>query len=123
MIGTQKNWSKYLQGAFIAGLSIGIALYLADHTHPALAGLFATIPIALPSIVMIDDNKVEDYAFALVLGIASYVLAAFLFYYLYTKQNWVKWKALVVSMLVWVTAAFSAYYLFSNGPFTVHEQN
>lgn len=114
-------WFKYLRGAFIAGFMIGMALYLADHSHPALAGLFAAIPLALPSIILLDDHQVKDYAFSLTLGIASYVVAVILFYHLYSKENWVKWKALLVSMLLWVTLACSAYYLLSDGPFTLNE--
>ena len=114
----QNNWPKYLRGAFIAGLMIGTALYLADHSHPALAGLFATIPLALPSIILLEDHQVKDYAFSLTLGIASYVLAAILFYHLYSKENWVKWKALIVSMIVWITLTCLAYYLFTDGPFS-----
>nr|QBK85493.1 MAG: hypothetical protein LCMAC101_00800 [Marseillevirus LCMAC101] len=114
------NWSKYLRGAFIAGLSIGIALYLADHTHPALAGLFAAIPIALPTILLLEDDQIKDYSFTLGLGIASYVLAIFLFYYLHVKQKWPAWKAMAVAMLVWITVVCLAYHLFSDGPFTAN---
>ena len=114
------NWSKYIRGAFISGLSIGIALYLADHTHPALAGLFAAIPVALPAIIFLNDDQVKDYSFSLGLGIASYVLAIFLFYYLHIKQKWIVWKALATAMLVWTTLVCLTYYLFSDGPFTAN---
>ncbi len=119
-MGTRNNWPKYIRGGLIAGLFIGTALYLADHSHPALAGLFATIPLALPSIILLEDHQVKDYAFSLTLGIASYVVAVFLFYHLYSKENWVKWKALLVSMLLWITLACLAYYLLSNGPFAAN---
>jgi len=66
---------------------IGMALYLADHSHPALAGLFAAIPVSLPTMILLEDKQVEDYAFSLALGISSYNIAAILFYYLYTKEK------------------------------------
>ncbi len=119
-MGTRNNWPKYIRGGLIAGLFIGTALYLADNSHPALAGLFATIPLALPSIILLEDHQVKDYAFSLTLGIASYVVAVVLFYHLYSKENWVKWKALLVSMVLWITLACSAYYLLSDGPFAAN---
>jgi hypothetical protein len=117
-MGIRNNWPKYLRGAFIAGLVVGTALYLADNFHPALAGLFATIPIALPTIILLENHQVKDYAFSLSLGIASYVVAAILFYHLYSRENWVRWKALLVSMIVWVSLACLAYYLLADGPFS-----
>jgi ABC-type cobalamin transport system permease subunit len=114
------NWPKYLRGALIAAFMIGMSLYLADHSHPALAGLFAAIPVALPTMILLEDSQVKDYAFSLALGIGSYVIAAFFFYYLYTKEKWVRWKALLTSMVLWIFLACLAYYLFTNGPFSAN---
>jgi len=115
-MGARNDWSKYLRGALIAGLVIGTALYLADNSHPALAGLVATIPLALPTMILLEEHQVKDYSFSLALGVASYVCAAFLFYHLYAKEKWNRWKALLTSMILWITLALLAYYLFTDGP-------
>lgn len=111
------KWFKYLQGSLIAAFMVGLALYLADNSHPALAGLFAAIPVALPTMILLEDSQVKEYAFSLALGIGSYVIAAFFFYYLYTKEKCVRWKALLASMMLWIFIACLAYYLFTRGPY------
>ena len=113
-------WIRYATGAVIAGFLIGVGLYLGDHSHPALAGIFATIPVALPAIFLMNNSQVRDYSHALIISIFSYFIATLLFFHLSNNKNIPFNKSLTISMVTWLILVSTMYFLFTDGPYSLN---
>lgn len=91
-----------LPGQFlIGGLTVAGIGYAGNNVaNKAIAGLIAAMPIGMPSSIFIDDKKVEQYAYNLL--IMTFVLLAATF------SNWAllkygkmdKYKSVMISMAI-----------------------
>lgn len=115
-----RHWGVYIKGAILGAITTGFALYFADSAHPAVAGVLATIPIALPSVIFMQEGQVQDFIFSVGIGVFSYVLALGLFYHLYIVKSWSIFNAMVTAMSVWIVMAILTYCLFTDGPYSLN---
>jgi len=89
----------------IGGLTVaGIAYFGNNATNPAIAGLIGALPVGMPSSVFVDDEKVESYAYNLMLMSIPLILATILNWYLIAKMKFTKYKSVSVSMLFFIIA-------------------
>ena len=102
-----------VRSALLAAFIVGTAVYLAENNNPVLAGLLITIPISLPAIWFIKNDKsaLKDYSWSFMLGFIVYCLAIILFYFLLTKFHYEKKEAIIISMSIWFIMIISVYFI------------
>ena len=93
-----------IPGQFIiGGITVaGIAYFSNNATNPAIAGLIGAFPIGMPSSVFVDDDKVEGYAYNLMLMTIPLMLATILNWYLISKMKLTKYESVPVSFFLFV---------------------
>lgn len=98
-----KKIVRPLRAALLAALVIGTAVYLAENGNAVIAGLLVAIPVSLPAIWFIENDKtaLRDYAWSFMLGFITYCISVIIFYCLLTKFNFEKKKAIITSMGIW----------------------
>lgn len=115
---------NFVRAAIIAALIVGSATYMAERSHPILAGFLAAMPVILITMLFLSvENplKFKDYTWAYCLGIIIYMFAAMTFYYLYTLKNLKLGTAAAYALGLWITLVFMAYLLISDKGF--HQKN
>jgi len=119
------NWKQLMITNAIILCAIGFAIYLKKNHHPAMAGMVAVMPIAFVGFIFAKENTLDTFAFSMGLGLASYSLAAFSFYYLIHHQDVPRMKAVLISLLFWIITIVIFYYVFTDGPYSAngHKQN
>jgi len=92
---------KSLPAQFIiGGLTVaGISYASNNASSPAIAGIIGAIPIGMPSSVFVDDNKVEGYAYNLLIFTIPLLLGTFLNWYLLAKIKLSKYESVGISMI------------------------
>lgn len=110
---TPKKIIAPLRSALLAALVVGTAVYLAENNNPVIAGLLVTIPVSLPAIWFIKNDKssLHDYAWSFMLGFITYCIAVILFYCLLTKFNLKKKKAIIFAMTAWLIMIILVYFV------------
>lgn len=93
-----------IPGQFIiGGLTVaGIAYFSNNATNPAIAGLIGALPIGMPSSVFVDDDKVESYAYNLMLMTIPLMLATISNWYLISKMKLSKYESVPVSFILFI---------------------
>lgn len=100
-----------VRAAIIAAFIVGVATYFAETSRPELAGILATIPVALPTIWLLsDDVPLKDYMWSFTLGISAYLLAAVLYYYLVAFHSVSRKRGLVIAMGIWLILVLLVYF-------------
>lgn len=112
MVELQK-FSRPLRAAVLAALVVGTATYLAENSYAVTAGLLVTIPVSLPAIWFIqrDRKALKEYTWSFLLGFIIYFLSLSLFYYLLSKRNYDKKKAILTSMFFWFVGILFVYFI------------
>ena len=100
-----------IRASLLAALVVGTAVYLAENNSPVIAGLLVTIPVSLPAIWFIKNDKsaLRDYAWSFMLGFITYCIAVIIFYCLITKLNYDKEKAIITTMGIWLLMIILVY--------------
>ena len=114
------NWRQFMITNVIIIIFIAFAVYLKNHYHPAMAGMVAVMPIAFVSFYFAKKENLDTFAFSMGLGLASYSLAAFAFYYFIRYQNYPRLKAILYSMALWLVTVCIFYCLFTDGPYSIN---
>lgn len=104
---------KILEKFLIGGITVSGISYLSNNINDTLlASMFATIPLAMPSSIFIDDNKVKGYS--------KHILLFDFFLLISTFQNWVlleytklnKYETVSLSMITFFILVY-IYYIFN----------
>jgi hypothetical protein len=114
------NWKQVIITCIIIISCIAFAVYLKNHYHPAMAGMVAVMPIAFVSFYFAKKENLDTFAFSMGLGLASYSLAAFAFYYFIRYWDYPRLKAILYSMIVWFVTICIFYCLFTDGPYSLN---
>lgn len=87
----------------IGGLTVaGIAYFSNNASNPAIAGLIGALPVGMPSSVFVDDNKVEAYAYNLMLMTIPLVCGTIANWYLISKMKFTKYKSVTISLFLFI---------------------
>ena len=106
-----KSVMNSLPGQFcIGGTTVSGISYLSNFVNPLIGGIFAGIPIGLPSVVFIDDLKVNSYLKNLTFMTYILSLATTIGYLIHTHANLDKYQSAGAAMIVWFIIGF-IYYL------------
>ena len=94
----------------IGGLTLSGITYLSNNIqNTVVASMFATMPLAMPSTIFINDNKVKKYS--------KHILLFDFFLLISTFQNWAlleytslnKYKTVSLSMITFFTLVYIYY--------------
>lgn len=110
-----------VKAAVFAAAIVGFASYLAENSRPLLAGVIATLPVALPAMwfLSVDQKGISDfhdYAWAFALGITAYFISAMTFYYLCAHRKIPRKRAILYAMGLWFTLAVVIYFVLAKRP-------
>lgn len=110
---TNSYW-KYIIAGVISGIFIAGFLWVADRIGSMWGALIASIPVSLiAGIVFIQQEKLNTFIFALILGTIAYLTAAAIFFMLCNGLGgFGKWTILFISLVVWVIVIGVLYYFF-----------
>jgi hypothetical protein len=114
------KWNQVIITNVIIIGCIAFAIYLKNHYHPAMAGMVAVMPIAFVSFYFAKRDHLDTFAFSVGLGLASYSLAAFAFYYFVRYKDYSRLKAILYSMAIWIVTICIFYCLFTDGPYSIN---
>jgi len=114
------KWKQVIITNIIIISCITFAVYLKNHYHPAMAGMVAVMPIAFVSFYFAKKETLDTFAFSMGLGLASYSLAAFSFYYFIRYRDYPRLKSILYSMAVWLITVCIFYCLFTDGPYSIN---
>lgn len=95
---------KCIKGALLSGLIVFLALLMSEKLSPMWAGLFITIPVALTSVIFLnDEGKIPQYAMTVAWTTLFSAMVTFIFYYMYVNYSWNKYMCLTLSLGVWIS--------------------
>nr|QBK85494.1 MAG: hypothetical protein LCMAC101_00810 [Marseillevirus LCMAC101] len=114
------NWRQFFISNILILSFIAVAIYLKNNHHPAMAGMVAVMPIAFISFYFAKKKNLDTFAFSMGLGLASYSMAAFAFYYFIHYQHLSRMQAILWSMLLWMLLIIIFYYVFTDGPYSAN---
>ena len=104
--------NKILLNFLIGGFTVSSISYLANNIkNTILASMFATIPLAMPSSIFIDDNKVKKYSKHILFYDFFLLISTFLNWALleYTDLN--KYETVTLSLITFLILVY-IYYTF-----------
>jgi hypothetical protein len=105
---------KILGKFLIGGITVSGISYLSNNIkNTLLASMFATIPLAMPSSIFIDDNKVKSYSKHILLFDFFLLISTFQNWALleYTKLN--KYETVTLSMITYFILVYIYYIVMS----------
>lgn len=106
------DWTSIIQQFLIGGTTVATISYLGNFVNPVLAGIFASVPIGLPSGYYIATSKAPGYYKNLLLMTTGLLLATGVTTLLITEYNVSKNMSIVGGMLTW--AMYGAIYYIYN---------
>ena len=108
---TKVNIKDIVTQFIIGGSTVALISYLGNFVNPVLAGIFASIPLGLPSGYYIASSKAPAYYKNLIIMTAGLFLATAVTSILVIEYKIEKNTAIIAGMLSW--AIYGAiYYLF-----------
>ncbi len=114
------KWGRLAITMSIIISCIAFAIYLKNHYHPAMAGMVAVMPIVFISFYFAKKEKLDTFAFSVGLGLASYSIAAFAFYYFIRYWDYPRPKAVLYSIALWIVTVCIFYCVFTDGPYSIN---
>lgn len=93
----------------IGGTTVSGISYLSNFVNPLIGGIFAGIPIGLPSVVFIDDEKVNSYLKNLTFMTYILSLATTIGYLIHSHTKLNKYNIAGLAMIVWFIIGFIYY--------------
>lgn len=99
------NVPNYIWSALIGAITIGFAVYVANHASPHTAGFLAALPVALTTMLFIERKPVMETSKTFALGISAYAVFALLFYSLITQNGWDHRQAIYFCVGGWLITA------------------
>ena len=102
---------QYLQTFILAGSTVSGISYLGNTMNPLLAGILSGIPISIPSLLLIKNEKSgKEFIFAASIMVTIVWLITILCWYLYVKQKLSVKKSVIISIICWLLCACIYYY-------------
>ena len=107
---------EYLQTFLVAGFTVSGISYLGNTMNPLLAGILSGIPISIPSLLLIRNEKcAKEFIFSASIMVTVVWLITILCWYLYVKLNLSVKKAVTISIISWLICACIYYLCVVNG--------
>lgn len=105
--------TKQLIAQFIiGGLTVaGISYYSNSLTDTVLAGVIASIPIGMPTTILVKDSNVKGYATNLLWMTAVLFFVTFTSWFFITKMRYTKYKSVILSMTIWAILGLFYWYI------------
>ncbi len=88
---------------FIGGLTVSGIAFASNHINqPAIAGLIAAVPIGMPSTIFVDDNRIADYSYNLLIMTLVLFLSTFTNWFFINRLKFNKYKSVTISLLLFL---------------------
>ena len=102
------EWTKIIEEFLIGGTTVALISYLGNYVNPVLAGIFASIPIGLPSGYFIATSKIPAYYKNLLIMTTGLLAATAITTVLIIQYKIEKNTSIIAGMLTW--AIYGAIY-------------